>query len=264
MFRSNSAGQTTRYDRLPMLAADLVRRNVEVIVAFPGPAALAAKAATGTIPIVFHIGGDPVKLGLVASFNRPDGNLTGVSANSPPVSRQSVSACCTACCRRIPHRCSCRSAGHYDGRAVDSLRQTARELELRLVVSNVDVDRGDIELAFEGLTQARLDALLVSATSFSPIIATRSYFLAARYAVPAIYEDSYFVKAGGLISYGTDFPAVFDNWHLCGEDTGRREARRPAGAAADQVRIGHQPQTAKALGLTIPETLLATADEVIQ
>jgi putative tryptophan/tyrosine transport system substrate-binding protein len=252
-------------ERLPMLAADLVRRNVDVIVAFPGRAALAAKAATGTVPIVFHTGGDPVKLGLVASFNRPGGNLTGVSQLASDLTAKRLGLLHNLLPRASLIGVLADPRGITMEDQLTSLRQTARELELRLVVSNVDVDRGDIESAFEGLAQARLDALLVAATSFLANHRAQIVGLAARHAIPAIYEDSYFVKAGGLVSYGTDFPAVFE------------QLGSYAGKILDGAKPGDLPvvqptkfelvinlKTAKSLGLTIPETLLATADEVIQ
>jgi putative tryptophan/tyrosine transport system substrate-binding protein len=251
------------FDRLPALAAELVRRKVEVIVAFPGLAVVAAKAATSTTPIVFETGGDPVKLGLVASFNRPGGNLTGVGQLAGALTAKRLDVLRNLIPNASVIAVLIDSRGVTIEEQLTSLRQAARALGLRLVILKFD-DR-DIESAFSSLAHEQADALFVAAAAFLTDHRDQIVALAARHKVPAIYEDSLYARAGGLISYGADFSTVF--WQL-GMYAGKiLNGEKPASLPVVQptkFELVINLTTAKALGLTVPETLLATADEVIQ
>jgi putative ABC transport system substrate-binding protein len=255
-----------QYDRLPALAADLVRRQVAVIVGSSNPPALAAKSATTTIPIVFVAAGDPVALGLVASLNRPGANLTGsaiLTAELGPKRLQLLHDL-------VP------DAGQF-GVLVDpafpytqsinaDLQPAARTLGLQLVVVTARSD-SDLELAFTTFSQQRVGAVLVGAgggTSFNRRMEQLAA-LAARHALPAIFPYREFVLAGGLMSYGSNIRYFM---HQAGIHTGRiLKGEKPADLPVQQITkidLVINLKTAKALGLTVPETLLATADEVIQ
>jgi putative ABC transport system substrate-binding protein len=251
-------------DRLPELAADLVRRQVAVIIANTTPAALAAKAATATIPIVFVTGGDPVALGLVASFSRPGANVTGsalLASDLAPKRLQLLR-------ELIPN------AGAFGVLAdpafpptqstIADLRAAARMLGLQLVIVNASTDR-DLETAFASFSQQRVGAVLVGDSTFYPRRTEQLAALAARHALPAIYPFREFGPAGGLISYGATLGYFY---HQSGIYTGRiLKGEKPADLPVEQttkIELVINLKTAKALGLTIPETLLATADEVIQ
>jgi putative ABC transport system substrate-binding protein len=253
-----------QYDRLPALAADLVRSRVAVIVAAGTAATLAAKAATTTIPVVFNSGGDPVALGLVASLNRPGANLTGtveLEAELTPKRLQLLR-------ELIP------SAGVY-GALVDpanpatpsiipDVQAAARTLALQLIVVTARTDT-DLEMAFATLSQQRVGAVLVGSSPFYHRRTEQLTALAARHALPAIFEYREFALAGGLMSYGTSLGYFY---RQSGVYTGRiLKGAKPADLPVQQVTkldLVINLKTAKALGLTIPETLLATADEVIQ
>jgi putative tryptophan/tyrosine transport system substrate-binding protein len=248
-------------DRLPALAADLVRRRVAVIVARSGPAALAAKAATTTIPIVFAIGADPVSMGLVASLNRPGANLTGTAVFSevlPPKRLQLLR-------ELVPN--AARAGFLADPtfpsnqNVLADLQAAARTLSLNLVLANARND-GDLETAFATFLQQRVGAVLVGDSSFRR---EQLAALAARHALPTIYPSPDFVLAGGLMSYGS---SLSDALHQAGIYTGRiLKGEKPADLPVvlpTKFELVINLKTAKALGLTIPETLLATADEVIQ
>ena len=223
-----------RYDRLPELATDLVRRRVSVI-ATPATtnAALAAKAATATIPIVFGVGGDPVQLGLVASLNRPGGNATGVNfftielmAKRMQLLRELVPAAKRVAVLVNP----------TDRSNETTLRDVeAAAIGQQVVALEATTGRG-IDAAFEGLEHEKVDALFVSGGAFFTARRTQLAILAARYALPATYTQRLFVEVGGLMSYGTD---IHDAFRQVGVYTARvlegRQAGRPAGEPADQV-----------------------------
>ena len=251
-------------DRLPALGADLVRRNVEVIVAFPGPAALAAKAATSTIPIVFQTGGDPVKLGLVASFNRPGGNLTGVSQLSGALAAKQLDVLHSLVPKALVIAVLADPQGVTIEDQLTGLRQAARALSLRLVILKVE-DRDNIDSAFASLAQQRADALFVTATSFLSSRHDQLAMLTAENKVPAIYEDRHFAKAGGLISYGVNFEAVYRQLGIYAARIldGGKVADLPV-VQPTKFELVINLKAAKALGLTVPETLLGRADEVIE
>jgi len=253
-----------QYDRLPALAADLVRRRVAVIVTVGAPATVAAKAATTTIPIVFATGVDPVALGLVASLNRPGGNLTGhldLTGELAPKRLQLLR-------ELIPN--AARFGVLIDPSApsapsvIADLQVGAASLGLQLVFVNARTD-SDLEAAFATFSQQHVAAVLVGLSSFFNLRREQLAALAARHALPAIFPRLEFALAGGLVSYGT---SIGYSYREVGIYTGRiLKGEKPADLPVEQAtkfELVINLKTAKALGLTIPETLLATADEVIQ
>jgi putative ABC transport system substrate-binding protein len=254
------------YDRLPALAADLVRRQPAVIVAVGGDrSAAAAKAANATLPIVFVSGVDPVLLGFVASFSRPSGNMTGTySINSELIGKM-----LSLLHELLPQATTIALLQSSDLPEASSLelsnaRQATATLGLRLLDFNAATDR-EIEAAFARMVEQGAEALLVPTHPFLISHAERIATLAARYGLPAIYGRRNFPAAGGLISYGDN---VTEAYRQVGLYVGRiLKGEKPADLPVVQVsrlELVINLKTAKALGLTIPETLLATADEVIQ
>jgi putative ABC transport system substrate-binding protein len=256
-------GAENQPDRLPALAADLVRRRVAVIVATAEVAALAAKAATTTIPIVFGTGADPVASGLVASLNRPGGNLTGyttLGAELTPKRLQLLRELMPKAARLGVLADPASPAMQF----IADLQAAARTLGLQLIVVNARTD-SDLETAFAGFSQRRAGAVLVSDSNFYGRRTGQLAMLAARHALPAIFPFREFALDGGLISYGSSLGYFY---HQAGIYTGRiLKGDKPADLPVQRVtkiELVINLKTAKALGLTIPETLLATADEVIQ
>jgi putative ABC transport system substrate-binding protein len=253
-----------QYDRLTALAADLVRRRVTVIVASDTPAALAAKAATTTIPIIFASGGDPVALGLVDSLNRPGANVTGrvgLTGELMPKRLQLLH-------ELIPNVARfgvlADPVNVVTPPVITDLQAGARTLGVQLIVVNARTD-SDLETAFATFSQQRVGAVLVSPGTFYISRREQLATLAARHAQPAIFPYREHALAGGLMSYGVNFEYI---WHQMGILTGRiLKGEKPASLPVEQavkIELVINLKTAKALGLTIPETLLATADEVIQ
>jgi ABC-type uncharacterized transport system substrate-binding protein len=259
-YRSDE-GQT---DRLPLLLADLLRRQVALIVGFNTPAALAAKAATKTVPIVFVTGGDPVRAGLVATLNRPGGNVTGISIISTELGAKRLGLL-----RELRPEAT-RIAVLVDPkwplaeRFLSEVQAAASAMGQQIEVLYVGSDR-EIETAFTTLVQRGAGALQVGVGSLLLSKRERIAALAARHRIPAIYGQRDYVEAGGLISYAPSIPDSF----------------RQAGIYAGRVLKGEKPgdlpvvlptkfelvinvKTAKALGLEIPDRLLALADEVIE
>jgi putative ABC transport system substrate-binding protein len=254
----------TQFDRLPAMAAELVRRPVAVIVAFGDPSVFADKAATPAIPIVFNLGVDPVKTGVVASLNRPGGNLTGVfqltSGLEPKRLEFLHELMPTVDVVGVLMNPS-RPAAETQLRDV---QEAARALRLKIAVVNASRER-DIDTAFATLVQQRPGALLVAS---DPLFATRRetvVALAAKHAVPAIYQWREFPAIGGLMSYGTNLAAAY---RQVGNYTGRiLKGERPADLPVQQstkVELVINLKTAKTLGLTFPISLLGRADEVIE
>ena len=252
------------YDKLPALAAELVRRQVAVIATINTPTILAAKAATQTIPIVFGVGVDPIKFGLVASLNRPGGNLTGVTqlniemeARRVQMLHELVPAATSIALLINP------ASPAYNEAETESAHSAAQILGLRLQVLNASTESG-IEAAFVALVEERAGALLVSGDSFLVSRRDQLVTLAARHAVPALYHRREFTAIGGLMSYGPSLPEVY---YQVGDYTGRiLKGAKPADLPVQQstkFELVINLKTAKALGLTVPLTMQMTADEVI-
>jgi putative tryptophan/tyrosine transport system substrate-binding protein len=253
-----------QYDRLPLLAAELVRRQVAVIATSSTPAAIAAKAATTTIPIVFEIGYDAVDVGLVASLNRPGGNLTGttnlgveVSAKQLQLLHELVPTATTIALLINPTNRMLAEALSRDA------QPAAGKLGLQLHVLHASTEL-DFDIVFATLAQLRANALIIGADSF---LISRSEQLAAlvvRHAIPASFYFREFVVAGGLMSYGGSFT---DAHRKVGVYVGRiLKGEKPADLPVLQptkFELVINRKAAKALGLTIPDKMLALADEVI-
>ncbi len=253
-----------QYDRLPALTADLVGRQVAVIAAFGPPAALAAKAGTAAIPIVFVHGSDPVKLGLVASLNRPSGNITGVNFFSNTLEpkrlqllHELVPGVALIGVMFNPTRSDAETQSKDVGAA-------ARAIGTRILVLNAGSER-DFDTVSATLGEQRIGALLVSADPFFTAQRQQIVALAAHHGIPALYELREFAMAGGLMSYGT---SLTDAYRQVGLYTSRiLKGVKPADLPVVQstkFEFVINLKTAKTLGLKIPPNLLALADEVIE
>jgi len=256
-----SAGKT---DRLPALAAELVALPVSVIFAAPTASALAAKAATATIPIVFTGGADPVASGLVASLNRPGGNLTGVSNLSVELGPKQLELLHELIPTASVIGLLVNPTNPNAETQVEDMRAAARALGQQIIVQDV-IDEPDLEISFVTLMRRRIDALLVlNDVSFNSRPAQLAA-LAARHAIPAIYSYRNFTAAGGLMSYGTSFTEPF---RLAGMYAGRiLKGAKPIDLPVQQatkIELVINLKAAKTLGLTFPITLLGRADEVIE
>jgi putative tryptophan/tyrosine transport system substrate-binding protein len=253
------------FDRLPTLAAELVGRQVTVIAATGGGRSVqAAKAATTTIPIVFTFGGDPVREGFVASLNRPGGNITGASFFTGLLSGKALG---------LLHELVPNAAiigflidprQPESARVVSDVQEAVRTLGRELLVLNASTP-GEIDAAFVTLRQRRAGALLAGATTFLTTRRQQIVALAARDAIPAIYSIREYVEEGGLMSYGND---IADGYRRAGLYVARiLKGDKPADLPVDQAtrfEFVINLNTAKMLGLDIPATLLARADEVIE
>jgi putative tryptophan/tyrosine transport system substrate-binding protein len=253
------------YDRLPALAADLVSRQVAVILAVGSvPSPLAAKAATSTIPIVFVVGGDPVKFGLVATLNRPGGNVTGVSVLSGPLTakrlellRELLPQAGIVACLVNPNN------PEADSQLMD-IRAAAVTFRQEVLILNASTDH-ELHGAFAMLARERAAGLLVGNDAFFVLRREQLAALAARHAIPAVYFLREFAAAGGLMSYGD---SLTDAYRQVGGYVGRiLKGAKPADLPVQQstkVELVINLKSAKALGLEVPSILLARADEVIE
>ena len=253
------------YNKLPALAAELVRLNVAVIAAINTPTILAAKSATQTIPLIFGVGVDPIKFGLVASLNRPGGNLTGVTQLSIEIEAKQVQLLhdLAPSATTIAFLINPTSTA-YSEAATESAQGAARVLGVRLLVLNASTE-STIEAAFVTLVEERAGSLLVSGDSFLVSERDQIVALAARHAVPALYHRRELTAIGGLMSYGPSLPEVY---YQVGDYTGRiLKGAKPADLPVQQstkFELVINLKTAKALGLSIPQALLTTADDVIE
>jgi putative tryptophan/tyrosine transport system substrate-binding protein len=251
-------------DRLPSLAADLVRRRVAVILASGTPATLAAKAATTTIPIIFSSGIDPVALGLVANLNRPGSNLTGIANLGTELGPKQLQLLRELVPNAAVFGVLTDPTFPDSKSAIANLQAAAHALGLPLVVANAKTD-SELQMAFATLSGQRVGAILVSNSAFFSRRMEQLATLAASYALPAILPYREYALAGNLMSYGS---SVADVFRQAGIYTARiLKGEKPADLPVQQVtkiELVINLNTAKTLGLTIPETLLATADEVIQ
>jgi ABC-type uncharacterized transport system substrate-binding protein len=254
-----------QYERLPALAADLVRRKVAVIAAISGtPSVLAAKAATKTIPIVFGMGSDPVTFGVVTSLNRPTENVTGASFFSAALGAKRLELLHEMAPKATTTAVLVNPTNLVSESERIDVQAAAQAIGQQTSVLNASTE-GQIDRAFAAIVQDRIGALLVTGDALLHDRRNQLVALAARHAVPAIYFSREFVEAGGLMSYGTNQP----------------EAYRQAGVYAGRILKGEKPgnlpvvlptkfelvinlKTAKALGLTVPRIMQMTADEVIE
>jgi putative ABC transport system substrate-binding protein len=248
-----------QYDRLPALMADLERRRVAVIATFANAPALAAKAATTTIPIVFGVGQDPVRMGLVASLARPGGNATGINFfNQEAVAKRLGLLHDLVAVLVNPTNPSATDA------ALPEIREAARALGLQIAVLNASTSR-EIEAAFSTLVADRADALFVAPDSFFTGRFVQFVTLAAHHRIPAAYTQRDFVEAGGLMSYGTDIPEMV---RQVGVYTGQiLKGVKPADLPVTQsakFEFVINLQTARALGLEVPSSIQLLADQMIE
>jgi putative ABC transport system substrate-binding protein len=255
-----------KYDRLPALMADLARRRVAVIITpASNAAALAAKAATATVPIVFSVGEDPVKLGLVASLARPGGNATGVNFFNSEVVAKRLGLLRELVPKAVRVAMLINPANAITAEnTLREVQQAARTIGLKIQVLNATTI-AEIDGAFATLSRERPDALFVAADTFFTSRRVQFATLAARSGIPAVYSSRGVVAAGGLMSYGTD---VSDGYRQVGAYTGNiLKGAKPADLPVVQstkFEFVINLQTARLLGIEVPPSLLALADEVIE
>jgi putative tryptophan/tyrosine transport system substrate-binding protein len=250
-------------NRLATLTADLVRRRVDVIVA-NGIATVAAKAATSTIPVVFTSGADPVEMGMVASLNRPGGNLTGVVTNGDALGPKRLELLHEIAPAATDIGVLDNPPNGTSGIQLRELASAADVLGLRLHIANVHAEH-DLDAAFAKLVSLRISGLVNTLTPIFNNYATKIGALALRHRIPAVCTNRDFVVGGSLASLGPD---VIEQYHWLGIWTARiLKGEDPAALPiyrTTKIHVIVNVKTAKALGLTVPETLLATADEVIE
>ena len=253
-------------DRLPGLLADLVRRKVAVIVATSSPAALAAKAVTTTIPIVFEGGMDPVPTGLVASLNRPGGNLTGVTSRYVEVAPKRLELLheLVPTARVVALLVDPTNYAAQAEANIRDVQAAAGKLGLELHVLNANAERG-FDGVFAELAQLRAGGLVIGDSAYFFVQSRQLAELALRHAVPAVFVSREFVAAGGLMGYGG---SLSDSYRLTGVYTARiLKGDKPADLPVQQatkIELYVNLKTAKALGITMPTALLVRADEVIE
>lgn len=253
-----------RYDRLPSLAAELVRRKVDVIVATGTPTGLPAKAATTTIPIVFVTGSDPIEQGLVANLGRPEGNLTGATTLAVELGQKRLELL-----RELVPSLSVvgvliNPSGPNLKSVLRDVQAAARTLGLRTHMLHASTEP-EIDKVFATLAQARVGGLVIGTDTFFNSQSNKLGALTRRHAVPAVYQYREFVAAGGLTSYAG---AIGDAYRVAGVYTGRiLKGEKPASLPVQQslkAELFINVTTAKALGVTIPQSILVRADEIIE
>jgi len=258
------SGAEGQYDKLPTMASELVRRPVAVIVAFNLPALVAAKAATSTIPIVFISSGDPVQLGFVASLNRPGGNITGVTFLGVDLAAKRLELLLELVPQASVIGVLENPANPRTDPEITEVRAAARGIGKKILVGNASSER-EFDAAFASFVQGRVGALLVSGDPLFALRREQLIALAAQHAIPAIYEFREFTAAGGLLSYGL---SLTDTFRLVASQVVRiLQGAKPADLPILQptrFELVINLKTAKALGTTIPPSLLARADEVIE
>jgi putative ABC transport system substrate-binding protein len=254
-----------RYDHLPQLATELVGQEVAVIIASGGePSVMAAKAATSRTPIVFGIGGDPVKLGLVASLNRPGRNITGVSLLTSTLEAKRLGLLSEL----VPKAALIAvliNPNYEQAQAQKAeVQEAARNIGRRIAIVNASSDQ-DFDPAFANFAQQKADALVVTADPFFNARRDVLVALAARHGLPAAYEFREFAAAGGLMSYGTSLVGAYRQYGLYASQIlkGAKPADLPV-LQPTTFELVINLKTAKALGLEVPPMLLARADEVIE
>ncbi|MGA7016606.1 MAG: ABC transporter substrate-binding protein, partial [Pseudolabrys sp.] len=255
-----------RVDRLPALAAELVRSQANVIVALGStPAALVAKAATSTIPTVFYVGTDPVKIGLVASFSRPGGNMTGVTTLNVQIAGKRLELVHELLPKAAVIAALVNPANPVVAETSErDLLAASRTLGLELHVLRASTE-GEINDAFAALGRLRADALLIDADALFISHSKQLAALSTRFAIPAVHAARDFVVAGGLMSYGNS-PA--ESYRQAGVYAGRLlKGEKPGDLPVHQatkINLAINLKTAKTLGLNVPNTLIGRADEVIE
>jgi putative ABC transport system substrate-binding protein len=253
------------YDRLPAFAAEFVERHVSVLIATGGePAALAAKAATSTIPIVFAIGGDPIKLGLVASYNRPGGNATGANILAAEMDGKRVGLLHEMMPAAVHVGLLLNPNFPAYATQLNELQQAATIINLQVEILRANTD-ADIEAAFNFASRKRLEVLVLTASPFFDTRRDKLIGLAAAHALPTMYHFREFAVAGGLMSYGVSIPHIY---RQIGVYAGRiLNGDNPADLPVQQptsFELVINLKTARTLGIEVPPTLLARADEVIE
>jgi putative ABC transport system substrate-binding protein len=255
---------TERYDALPAMAADLVQRQATVIFALGPPAVLAAKAASGTVPIVFVTGADPLKFGFVASFNKPGGNITGIWMVLTALAEKRLQLMHDLLPKAELIGLLINPTSPVAEPQKREAQAAAHVLGVKLTVLSA-VTENDFDQVFASLARQRADALFVSADPFFASKREHLVALAAQHAMPTTYEFREFVEAGGLMSYGT---VLSDGFYKGGNYVGKvLKGTKPADLPVEQVdkfELVINLKTAKTLGLTVPDKLVALADEVIE
>ena len=253
-----------QYDRLPALAAELVSRHVAVIATVSPPTTFAAQAATKTIPVVFIVGEDPVRLSLVTSLSRPGGNMTGINVLNAEVTGKRLELLREFVPRLVRIAVLVNPADQQTETQLEGVNAAAGAMGLQIQVFNADTS-AEIDAAFATMGRERPDAVLVGATSFLNGRRVQLAHLATFHRLPAIYALRDYAEAGGLMSYGSN---VVDAFRQIGLYTGRiLKGTKPADlpvVQANKFELVINAQTAKMLGLTVPDKLLVAADEVIE
>jgi ABC-type uncharacterized transport system substrate-binding protein len=255
---------TAHYDEVPSLAAELVQRRVAVIAALGGPAAAVAKATTATIPIVFSVGGDPVELGLVPNINRPGGNITGVTFFAKQLLQKQVGILHDLVPKVSVLGVLINPNNWRHQADTDEVQAAARTLGLNVHIAKADSE-GDLDAAFIGLVQDHAQALVIAGDAFFFRVSNRLVALAEQHSLAAIFPSREFADAGGLMSYAASLAdahrqaGVYVGRILKGEKPGDLPVMQPT-----KFELVVNLKTAKALGLAMPDKLLALADEVIE